>query len=204
MTGVQTCALPIFAIALLIPLNVGIFVIALGTDTMGPAASILAFPLLAFLGQFAIYRARRYRLTRTIYRGIRCHQDGSAWLFAAQTLLWWVLIAITFGLAYPLAQASLERFKMRHTHYGDLRGRFEGSGLRLLLRGLPMWLLAIGPMLLMIVYAVIAVQWSEVGDAIGSSESGEQTFARIAKAVDRKSTRLNSSHIPLSRMPSSA
>ena len=33
------------------------------------------------------------------------------------------------------------------------RGRFEGSGLRLFLRGLPMWLLVIGPLLLGIVAA---------------------------------------------------
>ena len=33
---------------------------------------------------------------------------------------------LTLGLAYPFAQARLERFKMRHTHYGDLPGRFEG------------------------------------------------------------------------------
>ena len=33
---------------------------------------------------------------------------------------------------------------------------------------------------------------------------GENAFAVFEFAIDRKSTRLNSSHIPLSRMPSSA
>ena len=41
-----------------------------------PACS--AFALLCVLGQFAVYRARRYRLTRTVYRGVRFHQTGSA------------------------------------------------------------------------------------------------------------------------------
>ena len=36
------------------------------------------------------------------------------------------------------------------------------------------------------------------------SESAVQLSKRILSEVDRKSTRLNSSHIPLSRMPSSA
>ena len=110
--------------------------------------------LLAFLGQFAVYRARRYRLTRTIYRGVRFHQDGSALRYAVCALFWWILIALTLGLAYPFAQSRLERFKMRHTYYGDLPGRFEGSGLRLFVRGLPMWLLVIGPLVVALIYAV--------------------------------------------------
>ena len=36
---------------------------------------------------------------------------------------------------------------MRHTYYGNLAGRFEGSGFRLFLRGLPMWLLVMGPLI---------------------------------------------------------
>ena len=39
----------------------------------------------------SIYRARRYRLTRTILRGIRFHQTGSAWRYAVCALFWWSL-----------------------------------------------------------------------------------------------------------------
>ncbi len=55
-------------------------------------------------------------------------------------LLWWALVVLTLGLAYPWAQASLQRFKMRHTSYGDLAGAFDGSGSALFVRGLPIWL----------------------------------------------------------------
>ena len=34
----------------------------------------------------------------------------------------------TLGLALPWYQAALERYKMRHTGYGDLPGRFDGTG----------------------------------------------------------------------------
>ena len=34
---------------------------------------------------------------------------------------------------------------MRNTFFGDLQGRFEGSGFRLLLRGLVLWLLTVVP-----------------------------------------------------------
>ena len=38
----------------------------------------------------------------------------------------------------------------------------------------------------------------------GAKKADEKLVATFKKAGDRKSTRLNSSHIPLSRMPSSA
>ena len=46
------------------------------------------------------------------------------------------------------------------------------------------------------------------GYSVTAAASGEEALAKFAAGrpdmVDRKSTRLNSSHIPLSRMPSSA
>jgi uncharacterized membrane protein YjgN (DUF898 family) len=39
-----------------------------------------SLPMVAFFyvfGQFAIYRARRYRLTRTVWRGVRFWMSGS-------------------------------------------------------------------------------------------------------------------------------
>jgi uncharacterized membrane protein YjgN (DUF898 family) len=150
----------------------------------------VAFPLLAFLGQFAIYRARRYRLTRTIYRGIRCHQTGSALRYAVCAMFWWTLIILTLGLAYPFAQASLERFKLRHTFYGDLGGSFAGSGFRLLVRGFLMWLVVIGPLLGSILVAVSAVDWERLfaaaastSDARGFINQLEGAFPGIYPAV---------------------
>ena len=126
--------------------------------------------LLAFLGQYAIYRARRYRLTRTVYRGVRFHQSGSAWRYAICALLWWGVIALTLGLAYPFAQSRLERFKMRHTFFGNLPGRFEGSGSTLLLRGLLMWMLAIVPLRHWRSCDHPAIDWSAVTSAAGADD----------------------------------
>src|SRR4051812_14506344 len=61
----------LFAIAVLVPLYVALFAVSLNLGVIGQLSSVIAFILLAVLGQFAIYRARRYRLPRTIYRGIR-------------------------------------------------------------------------------------------------------------------------------------
>jgi len=48
--------------------------------------------------------------------------------YAWRAGLWGLLIIVTLGLALPWAKASLERYKMRHTAYGDLQGRFEATG----------------------------------------------------------------------------
>src|SRR5687767_4101902 len=125
----------LIAIAILMPLNLLFFLAALDLGLVGRLSGIIAFALLAVLGQFALYRARRYRLSRTVYRGVRFYQTGSAWIYAIRAVLWWTATALTLGLAYPWAQASRGRCILRHTYYGDLRGRFEGSGLSLFLRG---------------------------------------------------------------------
>jgi uncharacterized membrane protein YjgN (DUF898 family) len=165
----------LIAIALLLPLNLLVFLAALGMGPVGEFAGVLAFPLLFVLGQFAIFRARRYRLTRTVLRGVRCHQTGSAWRYAFCATFWWVLIVLTLGLAYPFAQASLERYKMRHTHYGDLPGGFEGSGFRLFLRGLLMWLLVVGPFMIGIGAAIGAVDWDALNRITSLGGGGDIT-----------------------------
>jgi uncharacterized membrane protein YjgN (DUF898 family) len=53
-----------------------------------------------------------------------------------------LLVFLTLGLALPWREASLERYKMRHTHYGDLRGDFEGDGWTFFKRGWWLWLLS--------------------------------------------------------------
>src|ERR1700749_2202165 len=85
------------------------------------------------------------------------------------------MVALTVGLAYPFMQSRLERFKMRHTYFGDLQGRFEGSGLRLLVRGLLMWLLVVGPLAGSIAFAAVTVDW-ETGGAVAVKSSSLEEF----------------------------
>jgi uncharacterized membrane protein YjgN (DUF898 family) len=159
----------LIAIALLVPINVLFFLAAFAKGAVGQLSGTIALAVLLLLGQFAVYRARRYRLTRTVYRGLRFHQTGSAWRYAVCAIFWWGMIALTLGLAYPFAQASLERFKLGHTFYGDLRGRFEGSGFRLFFRGLFMWVLVVLPFLVGIVAAVGAIDWDALEEAMKRS-----------------------------------
>jgi len=164
------------AIALLIPIYAGFFLAALDMGLFGKLSGIIAFAALGVLGQYAIYRARRYRLTRTVYRGLRFHQEGSAWAFAFRAMLWWIITVLSFGLAYPFQLASLERYKMRNTFYGDLGGRFEGSGIALLLRGFPMWVLLLAPLVLA-VRGFFGVDWTALADAV--AQGGDDVMSKI-------------------------
>lgn len=165
------------AVALLIPIYAGFFIAALDLGTLGQLSGIIGFAALFVLGQYAIYRARRYRLTRTIYRGLRFHQSGSAWVYALRAVLWWTATVLTCGLAYPFQLASLERYKMANTWYGDLGGRFDGKGLSLLLRGLPMWTAVVGPLALAVAAFVHVVDWKALADAVDLG--GDDVMARI-------------------------
>jgi uncharacterized membrane protein YjgN (DUF898 family) len=158
------------AIGILIPIYALFFVGSLELGLLSRLSPVIAFIVLAAFGEYAAYRARRYRLTRTVFRGLRFHQTGSAVRYAVRALLWWFPVALTFGLAWPFAMANLERYKMRNTFYGDLGGSFAGSGARLFGRGFLIWLLVVGPPVYWVVAAVAAIDWSAVGTALENDE----------------------------------
>ena len=170
----------LIAIALLVPVNIAFFLAALGHGWLSQISGLLALVVLALLGQFAVYRARRYRLTRTVYRGLRFHQTGSAWRYAVCAIFWWGMIAMTLGLAYPWAQASLERFKLRNTYYGDLQGHFVGSGTRLFFRGVLFWFVVVGPFLFGLMLAIGTVDWTALGEAM--RRGGDDVMGRVEAA----------------------
>ena len=86
-------------------------------------------------------------------------------------MFWWSMIILTFGLAYPFAQSRLERFKMRNTFFGDLPGRFEGSGSELFMRGILMWFLAIVPSTAGLLATLGSVDWASLSAAVRSEDA---------------------------------
>ena len=154
----------LFALAILAPIYLVYFLIGLEAERAQAFASVPLGLFFYLFAQFAIYRARRYRLTRTVWRGVRFWMTGSGVSYAWRAGLWGLLTVMTLGLALPWARASLERYKMRHTAYGDLQGRFAGSGWEFFKRGWWLWLLA-WPSLLMwiplpfIYGAFKAIEW---------------------------------------------
>lgn len=133
----------LMAVAILAPLYIGYFLLGIEAESLQAFASVPLVALFYLFSQFAIYRARRYRLTRTIWRGVRFWMTGSGWAYALRAALWALAVLLTFGLLLPWRTAALERYKMSHSHYGELQGRFEGRGIELFKRGWWIWVLAL-------------------------------------------------------------
>lgn len=129
----------LIALAVLVPIYIVYFVLAAEAERLLAFASVPLFLILYVLGEFALYRARRYRVTRTIFRGVRFWMDGSGWAYAARAAAWDLLTLLTLGFAYPWRAAALERYKMRHTHFGALRGEFVGRGATFFRRAWWIW-----------------------------------------------------------------
>lgn len=133
----------LIALAILIPIYLAYFLLGLEAERYQAFASVPLILFLYLFGHFAMYRARRYRMSRSIWRGVRFWMTGSGWVYAFHALLWGILTAVSLGLALPWRDAALERYKMRHSHYGSVPARFDGTGWEFFKRGWWIWLLGI-------------------------------------------------------------
>lgn len=118
----------LMALAILLPAILLIYALPF---LIGPAAiifSILFVIGLVLLTHYAIFGARRYIATRTLYRGIRFWVEPAGWGYAFRALGWDFLSIITLGICIPWRVAALERYRMRFTQYGSLKGEFTGTG----------------------------------------------------------------------------
>ena len=130
----------LIALAILVPIYLAYFLISVEVEHLQGFASTPLFAAFYVFGQFAIYRARRYRLTRTVWRGVRFWMDRlGLGLLAARDAVGPVGVrharpraAVARGGAGALQDAAFL--------YGDLRGDFEGDGWEFFKRGWWMWL----------------------------------------------------------------
>ena len=95
------------------------------------AAQYTQIAILVYLGYFAIYAGRRYRVSRTLWRGIRGGLDGSANNYAWRAIGYMLLTGITLGFATPWRYVGLWRYEMKNTGFGDVQFDFEGRGAEL-------------------------------------------------------------------------
>jgi uncharacterized membrane protein YjgN (DUF898 family) len=152
------------ALAIMVPIYLGYFLLGIESERWKSFASTPLVILFYAFGQFAIYRARRYRLTRTVWRGVRFWMDGSGWAYALRAMGWGLLVVITLGLALPWRDEWLERYKMQHSWYGELQGDFEAEGWDFFKKAWFLWVLAPISMIILplapLVYAEFkARQW---------------------------------------------
>jgi uncharacterized membrane protein YjgN (DUF898 family) len=137
----------LIAIAILIALVVAT---ELAAETAGGPLSVGAGVIqmvqslvIVFLIFVAIFRARRYRLSRSQWRGIRGGQSGSAVTFALTALGWALISGLTLGLAYPVFRTRLMKYQMENTWFGSERFAFTGRAGELFGTWFIAWLLMI-------------------------------------------------------------
>jgi uncharacterized membrane protein YjgN (DUF898 family) len=93
--------------------------LVVGQDPMGAVMISVLYPLTMFLISMGLFRARRYQLSRTVWRGIRGGQTGSALVYAGLSMLVWVLVPLSLGWALPWGEMKLARYRLSHTTFGD-------------------------------------------------------------------------------------
>lgn len=163
----------LIAMAILIPLYTGYFLLSLEAERWQTFASLPLFLLIYVLMHYGTYRARRYRATRTVFRGVRLWMTGSGWAYAARAILWDLLTIASLGLALPWRAAALESYRMRHTHFGDVPGSFAGRGWVYFKRGWWLWLLVMLPLVGLISFGTIQAAFTHSGGSITVPQSAQ-------------------------------
>ena len=95
------------------------------TQWIVEAAIALQWLLVSLLVPAGIYRARRYRLTRTLWRGIRGGLTGSALGYVGQSILAYGGILFSLGWLLPVMNTRLMRYVMNHTWLGSQQVSFD-------------------------------------------------------------------------------
>lgn len=70
---------------------------------------------------YARYRARRYVLARTRWRGLRFGMAPGAWGYAGRAFLHWGITILTLGLLWPRMTFALEKYRTDRTFFGSER-----------------------------------------------------------------------------------
>ena len=93
-----------------------------------PALKLLTIPAMLFLVPFAVASSRRFRMSRTAWRGVRFSFNGSPLEFVKLYVSGAMLNFLTFGLYSPYFHARKEGFLRSHTSFGTGAFTYTGSG----------------------------------------------------------------------------
>ncbi len=94
-------------------------------DPLAALAQAAVYILLLYLGGYAYYRSRRYRLSRTLWRGIRPQLSGSPWQFANLVTGYTLGNILTLGLIRPIRDRALTRRLLTDIRIGSLSPTFR-------------------------------------------------------------------------------
>ncbi len=102
-----------------------------GPRIKAAAAFCVSVMFLVFI-PVATVGSRRYRLSRTSWRGIRFSFRGRARSFILIFITGYFLTGLTFGLYYPIYLTRRQAFMVSNSYFGNERFDFDGRGRELL------------------------------------------------------------------------
>ena len=169
-TGMELFIGFLIVLAVLVPLFIVTGILRYFLERPGAETTTVAifqagyFLALYFLYHVAVYRAQRYRLSRTSWRGIRGGQVGSAMLYAICAIGLGVLTVATVGLAYPVMRRFLVRYRINHLAFGTETLQLECGVGRLLAGWMVPWLF-FAAILGYVGYSLAQKDWSVIKNA---------------------------------------
>ena len=173
-------ALVVFGLLFLpvIALN-GVVYLAFGPESpLVAGISGLSSLIALVLYGMAVYRARRYRLSRTLWRGIRGTMSGSPGRYTLRYFGALLLKVVTLGWATPAMNLRLENRIVNETVFGSEPFRFAGSSAPLYRRYAVCWFAMI-----VIVFAMLAAAmgggFSGFFQSLGGPGPGPEVIIRI-------------------------
>ena len=114
----------VFYILILIALGIGIAVFG---EIVGRISQFAIAILVLYLVFVAQYAAQNYRLTRTLWSGIRGGMTGSAWSYGFKGLLLSILNIVTLNLALPWTTARLIEDRFNNSYFGNAKATLRFS-----------------------------------------------------------------------------
>ncbi len=92
---------------------------------------------------YALYRARRYVLGRTRWRGVRFGLEPGAIGYALRALVHWMVTILTLGILWPNMTFQLEKYRTDRTFFGSAKLHQGGHWWMLYRAALPMILVVL-------------------------------------------------------------
>jgi uncharacterized membrane protein YjgN (DUF898 family) len=89
---------------------------------------VLTYGIISVFVPVAMVGARRYRLSRTSWRGILFSFRGHTWGFVKLFLWGSFLSVITLGFYYPIFVTRRHGFMVSHSYFGNQKFKFDGKG----------------------------------------------------------------------------
>jgi uncharacterized membrane protein YjgN (DUF898 family) len=101
-------------------------------DVVASALSSMLYLLGLVLVPLAMVGARRYRLSRSSWRGVRFSFRGPAREFVGLFVVGTVLTSLTLGIYYPVFVTRRQAFMISHSYFGSGKFHFDGRGRELI------------------------------------------------------------------------